>query len=237
MTKLKHLLLCIALLGVVGWGPFTFFPFTLLNSPMPPMESSAWLEEQIKLINSQADNINPNVLKLSLLAYVSARHKGLDDKQLLTIIDYSKPSTERRLWVVDLRYGKVLFNTWVSHGKNSGNVMATSFSNQPGSLKSSIGLFLTQNPYNGGNGYSLRLLGLEQGINDKAYARDIVVHGAWYADPMVIKKYGQIGRSWGCPAVSPAMVQPLIDTIKDNTLVFAYYPDQNWLKHSSFLAG
>ena len=235
MMKLRHLLLLtLALLGTTGWS---FFPFNLFKPGMPDIESTAWMQQQIQSINEQANNIDQNVLKLSLHAYLVARHKGLDDKQLLTIIDYSKPSTERRLWVVDLHQGKVLFNTWVSHGKNSGNVMATSFSNRPGSLKSSIGVFLTDEPYNGGNGYSLRLKGLEEGINDNAYRRDIVMHGAWYVDPNVIKRYGQIGRSWGCPAVSPTMIEPIINTIKDSTLVVAYYPDQTWLRNSSFITG
>lgn len=222
-----------ALLGLVGWGPFSFSFF----SPALSIESADWLKQELSAINAQADNIDRNVLTLSLQAYLKARHQGLDEKELLTIIDYSKPSTERRLWVLDLKKGKVLFNTWVSHGKNSGKVMATSFSNQPGSLKSSIGVFLTDTPYVGGNGYSLRLTGLEQGINDNAYRRDIVVHGAWYADPNTIAKYGQIGRSWGCPAVSPKTAQPLINTIKDKTLIVAYYPDKNWLNHSTYLAG
>jgi L,D-transpeptidase-like protein len=157
---------------------------------------------------------------------------------LLTIIDYSKISSEKRLWVIDLNREKVLFNTWVSHGKNSGSLSATSFSNQPGSLKSSIGVFLTDTtPYMGGNGYSLRLKGLERGINDNAYRRDIVVHGAWYVAPDVARRYGQIGRSWGCPAVSEKLAHPIIDTIKNRTLVFVYSHDRYWLNRSTFLTG
>jgi hypothetical protein len=237
MMKLKSLLFSVALLGVVGWGPFSFFSSTPASSSKPISPTSAdWIKDEMRIINSQANNIDQTVLKLSLHAYLKARDKGMDQKQLLTIIDYSKPSSERRLWVVDMHKGKVLFNTWVTHGKNSGNLLATSFSNQPSSLKSSIGVFLTDLSYNGGNGYSLRLRGLERGINDNAYNRDIVVHGAWYADPGVIKTHGQIGRSWGCPAVSPTIAQPLINTIKENTLLVAYYPDANWLKTSAFVA-
>lgn len=228
MNKIKYLLFLCAFLGTTGWGPFT-------NSTAST-GTSTWLAQQTRAINAQASNINPEVLRLSLTAYAQARRRGLDNKQLLTIIDYSKPSTERRLWVVDMRNDKVLFNTWVSHGKNSGQARATSFSNQPGSLKSSIGVFLTENSYMGGNGYSLRLAGLERGINDNAFNRDIVVHGAWYADPNNVGRYAQLGRSWGCPAVSPKLAKPLIDTIKNNTLVVAYYPDRNWLHNSSFLA-
>jgi hypothetical protein len=223
MRNPKYLLVVLALLCLSGWGPVT------------PSNNDAWIQNQINSIDAQAYNINQKVLKLCLIVYENARHEGLDRKQLLTIIDYSKPSTERRLWVVDMKHSKVLFNTWVSHGKNSGDIMATSFSNAPGSLKSSLGVFVTVTPYTGGNGYSLRLMGLERGFNDNALRRSIVFHGAWYVDPKVIKEYGELGRSWGCPAVSPATVRPLINTIKDNTLVVAYYPDRNWLRNSAFL--
>lgn len=232
--KIKYLLFLIAFLGIAGWGPFSFF-FSQNNEMLG---TQAWLDRESSIIRSQAGNIDPSVLKLSLTAYQKARRLGLNDRQILTIIDYSKPSTEKRLWVVDLRTNRVLFNTYVSHGKNSGNLTATSFSNEPGSLKSSIGVFLTEKPYFGNNGYSLRLIGLEHGINDNAYRRAIVVHGAWYADSNVVKKYGQLGRSWGCPAVSETLARPLIDTIKERTLVFVYSGNERrWLSHSSFLAG
>jgi hypothetical protein len=236
--KIRYaIILTLALLGTVGFGPFEFFSSIFTPMPTLNISSSGWISQEARTITSQASNLSPNVLKLSLEAYMHARQRGMDPKQMLTIIDYSKPSTERRLWVVDVRTGKVLFNTWVTHGKNSGEMMATSFSNEPGSLKSSIGVFETDEPYTGHNGYSLKLSGLERGINDNAYRRDIVVHGAWYANPDIIKQYGQIGRSWGCPAVSPKTAGPLINTIKDRTLVVVYYPDRNWLNHSTFLAG
>lgn len=222
------------MLCLAGWGPFDLF-FT--RTIATPRGNEQWVEQQMKYISSQAENIDNNVLKLGLIAYIHARDQGVTQQSLLTIIDYSKPSIERRLWVIDLKNAKVLFNTWVSHGKNSGKDNATSFSNQPGSLKSSIGVFKTTgHPYNGTYGYALRLIGLEDGINDKAFERAIVFHGAWYADPGVIKKYGSLGRSWGCPAVSEETVQPLINTIKDKTLVVVYYPDRNWLNHSAFFS-
>jgi len=235
LVKIQRYLVSLCIFfSITGWGPFNFFS--------PPVKESAgtqaWIDKEMSRIQSQASNIDTNVLKLSLNAYLNARRRGMDAKQLLTIIDYSKPSSEKRLWVVDLRRAKVLFNTWVTHGKNSGKVNATSFSNQPGSLKSSIGVFLTtRETYVGGNGYSLRMQGLERGINDNAYRRDIVFHGAWYAAGNFAQKYGVLGRSWGCPAVNEEMARPLIDTIKDNTLVVAYYPDRNWLRSSTFLAG
>jgi len=215
---------------LVGWGPVF-----KSNEPLPQTALS-WVGQEISTLNTQASNLDPLVLKRSLEAYVNARHKGLDRKGLLTIIDYSKPSNERRLWVLDLNTNKILFNTWVSHGKNSGQVNATSFSNQPGSLKSSIGVFETEQTYMGGKGLSLRLNGLEKGVNDNALRRDIVIHGAWYVQPSLIHQYAHVGRSWGCPALSPKLVGPIINTIKNNTLVVVYYPDQKWLKSSSFLA-
>lgn len=205
-------------------------PFSSAESEM----SQSWIEKQMLLIKKQA-NIDKNILKLSLQAYAKAQKKGLPDKPVLTVIDYSKPSTEKRLWVFDLKNGKTIFNTWVSHGKNSGGISATSFSNVPGSLKSSIGVFLTGTSYIGKNGYSLHLRGLERGVNDNAYNRSVVIHGADYVNPVTIRKYGGIGRSWGCPAVSRTMAKSIIDTIKNNSLVFAYYPDRKWLRSSQFL--
>lgn len=232
--KKFHLLFLISLISLVGWS----WPSFLYTSPnQEKFGSNVWINKEVQIIQSQASNLNSSVLKLSLQAYVNARKKGLDSKQLLTIIDYSKPSNRRRLWVFDLKQNKVLFNTWVSHGKNSGGVNATSFSNQNGSLKSSIGVFLTDNQsYVGSHGQALRIKGLEHGINDNAYNRNVVFHGAWYVNSDTIKKYGAVGRSWGCPAVSDQLIKPLVNTIKDHTLVFVYYPDQNWIRHSNFLA-
>lgn len=232
--KMKHLLFAFAFFGIVGWGPFGFVG----SSNNEYFGSNAWMQKELSIISSQARNFDPTVIKFALKAYVKARKQGLDSKQLLTIVDYDKSSSDRRLLVVDLRRDRVLFNTWVTHGRNSGKLNATSFSNQRGSLKSSLGVFLTtREPYMGENGYSLRVQGLEPGINDNAFNRDIVFHGAWYAEPNVARQYGALGRSWGCFAVGEDVIKPLINTIKDNTLVVAYYPDRHWLRSSSYLAG
>ncbi len=232
-TNFKYMFFLFTLLGVVGFGPFYYYANT------EPQGSREWVDSEAKIISEQADNFDSTVLKKGLIAYLKARHEGLDSKQILTLIDYDKPSTEKRLLVVDLKTNKVLFNTYVSHGKNSGSVTPTSFSNQPGSLKSSVGVFITTgDPYVGSNGYSLRLIGLEPGINDNAYRRSIVVHGAWYVSPETIQRYGALGRSWGCPAVSDRLARPLINTIKEHTLVFVYSDyDRWWLHNSSFLPG
>lgn len=233
--KFKKALFYIAFLGLFGFS----WPFdsNFFSHPNPEkMGTTLWLEKQIQILKARASNIDTKVLRLSLTAYMNARKKGYGNKELLTVIDYSKPSSEKRLWVFDVKHGRTLMNTWVTHGKNSGGTFAKNFSNKDGSLKSSLGLFVTEDPYIGGNGYSLHLKGLEQGINDNAHRRNVVIHGAWYVNADIIRERGQIGRSWGCPAVSVSQARPLIDTIKDDSLVFAYYPDRNWLSHSRFLA-
>jgi len=226
----------IFLLGLFSLLGLTW-PFSWLfsNYNSEKFGTSAWIQKQSNILQKSTQGIDPKVLRLSLIAYVNTQKKGLAEKPVLTVIDYSKPSTEKRLWVFDIKHGKTLFNTFVSHGKNSGQVIPTSFSNNPGSLKSSIGVFITDEPYIGDKGYALRLKGLEQGVNNNAYRRDIVIHGAWYVSLDTIRKYGQIGRSFGCPAVPEKEIKPLIDTIKEDTVVFAYYPDQAWLKQSPFL--
>ena len=236
MKIIKFLLLPFLILTLCGFTSPLSWLFMPANHE--PYGTTEWLNKEMQILQAQASNIDANVLRLSLVAYLNAQRRGyIDRKQLLTVIDFSKPSNERRLWVFDLARGRALYNTWVSHGKNSGGVNATSFSNSIGSLKSSLGLYLTEEPYTGGVGYALRLRGLEPGVNDNAYRRDIVVHGAWYVNTDTIRRYGQIGRSWGCPAVGSDLARPLINTIKDHTLLFAYYPDRSWLSHSQFLTG
>lgn len=137
------------------------------------------------------------------------------NKDILTVIDFSKPSTEKRMFVIDLKNKKVLYSTVVSHGKNSGSNYATSFSNVSGSYQSSLGFYVTENVYMGKNGYSLVLNGLEKGINDKAKERAIVVHGAKYANPSTIASSGRLGRSLGCPALPESLAEPIINTIKE----------------------
>ena len=186
-------------------------------------------------ILSRAQGLNPHVLELALNAYHKLYQQGYDKQQMLTIIDYSKPSTERRLWVIDLKSLEVPFYELVAHGKNSGDNVPDQFSDKPESLASSIGVYLTGNPYMGKHGYSLHLQGLEAGFNDKAYAREIVLHAASYVSESFAKIHGRLGRSWGCPAVSQAVSTPMINNIKQGTVLVAYYPDKNWLNHSAYI--
>ena len=194
------------------------------------------VQNEINQFRGKATGLNPKALQLGLEAYSKARQEGLDKQQILTIVDYTKPSTARRLWVLDLNTHTVLFNDYVAHGQNSGGNYANTFSDRPESLESSLGVFLTASTYEGKHGYSLRIKGLEKGFNDRAESRDIVFHRADYATAQFAQAHGRLGRSWGCFAVSPAIADSLIHTIKNGTLVFAYYPDPSWLSKSQFLS-
>lgn len=156
-------------------------------------------------------------------------------REVLTLIDFSRPSTDERLFVFDMEQRKLLFSSVVSHGKNSGENYATSFSNEYGSYKSSLGFYLTESTYQGRNGYSLILNGLEKGINDRARERAIVVHGAAYANPSVASKGGRLGRSFGCPALPQKISRPIIDAIKGGSVVYIYAESPDYLAHSSIL--
>ncbi len=185
--------------------------------------------------NVQIKGINPRVLQLALKAHQKANAMGVAKKSTMTIIDYSLPSTARRMWVVDMNKNKVIYNTLVAHGSGSGGNVAQHFSDKPGSLQTSLGVFVTGKTYQGKHGLSLTLHGLEQGINGNAERRKIVVHGANYVNDNMAKNLGRLGRSWGCPALDTRLSTPIINTIKEGSLVFAYYPDDKWLKRSKFL--
>jgi hypothetical protein len=184
----------------------------------------------------QAPGLRPNVLRLAIDASQCAEERGLVKRRnLLTVIDYSLPTSEPRLFVFDLASKKLLFRELVAHGKNSGGNIANFFSNASGSLATSLGLYVTADTYFGGNGYSLRLRGLEEGINDMAWDRLIVMHGASYVSREAVKVLGRLGRSWGCPAVRAEIAQKIIDTVRGGSPVFAYYPDKRWLASSAFI--
>lgn len=180
--------------------------------------------------------VSAQVLDLALNAVSCGLASGdLAAPPTLTLIDYSLPSARPRLWVFDLRSGQLLFKELVAHGRNSGDGVATRFSDVMGSRQSSLGLFLTADTYVGQNGYSLRLDGLEPGFNSQARARAIVMHGAKYVDPAIASTSGRVGRSWGCPALREAVARQLIDTVRGGGVIFSYYPDPAWLRTSKFL--
>lgn len=167
--------------------------------------------------------LSPQALAAALDAISCARSRGVSERSgLLTLIDYSLPSTQPRLWVLDLERGRVLFHELVAHGAESGDNYAVRFSNNEGSRQTSLGLFLTGSTYEGGNGYSLRLRGLDPGLNDRAEERAIVMHGAWYVSADQIRRFGRLGRSWGCPALAKSIAPRVIDRIKNGTFLFAW---------------
>jgi hypothetical protein len=212
--------------GVVLAGLLVALP----GSAGPPLSYS------LEALVAAAPGLDAKVLGLALRASDCARRRGaLPESNTLTVIDYSRPSTEPRLFVLDTRRGALLDREWVAHGKQSGGNRSRFFSNEPGSLRSSLGLFVTRDTYVGQHGPSLRLDGLEPGVNDRALERSIVMHGASYVSSSFIAKHGRLGRSWGCPALAPEAAMRVIEQIRDGSPVFAYYPDPAWLASSPFL--
>ena len=166
--------------------------------------------------------------KIAMEGFYLLKEIGLVEKDILTVIDFSMSSAKKRLWVIDLSSNTILYNTVVSHGKNSGGEYANSFSNAQNSNKSSLGFYTTGETYNGKHGLSLKLDGQEQGLNNNARARAVVVHGAGYANPSILKSQGYLGRSQGCPAIPEALKTEIIKTIKDKSCVFIYHPSRNY---------
>jgi hypothetical protein len=205
-----------------------------VDAPVPvtaALAAPAALPEAVPAVTStpratfakDVKGLSPEVLAMALDAVECARARGVSGREdLLTVIDYSLPSTEPRLWVLDLERGEVLFHELVAHGAGTGDNYATRFSNVKDSRQTSLGLFRTAGTYQGGNGYSLKLEGLDKGINDRAEERYIVMHGAWYVSPEQIRSQGRLGRSWGCPALSQEIAPTVIDTIKGGSFIFSY---------------
>ena len=179
--------------------------------------------------------MSPALISKVLITLKCAKSRHTNHNHILTVIDYSRPSNEKRLWVFDLNKNKMLFHTYVSHGITSGALFTNQFSNRNNSKASSLGVYKTDKAYYGRHGLSLKLAGLERGFNDRAFGRAIVMHSAWYMDEKFIKKYGRPGRSWGCPAIPIALKKSLINTIKDNALFVVYYPGEKWVLHSKYL--
>lgn len=188
-----------------------------------------------RALQQLAPDANPKVIQLAVHATHCALAKGQPAADKLAIIDYSLPSTSKRLWVFDLKHRDLDYHELVAHGMRTGKNYAVRFSNRRSSHESSLGLYRTLNPYYGRNGYSLRLQGLEPGFNSNAYSRGIVVHGADYVSRSFINDNGRLGRSWGCPAVRESVTRSLINTLKGGNYLFAYYPNKAWLNQSKFL--
>lgn len=164
-----------------------------------------------------------------------AGKKSLRNTDIISIADLSKPSTEKRLYIININTGEVLFHTLVAHGKNSGQQYATNFSNDESSFESSLGFYITADTYEGKHGYSLRLNGCENGFNNNACKRAIVVHGASYVSESFIEQNGYLGRSHGCPAVPAQLSKKIIDIIKNGSCLFVYSPSKKYLSRSAIL--
>lgn len=189
------------------------------------------------IIFEQGHELNEEVFFKAITGFDNLKKAGLlsQDSHLLTICDFSMSSNTKRLWVIDTQEKKILFNSLVAHGKNTGEEFATNFSNTESSLQSSMGFYITDTTYTGDNGYSLRLLGMDKGFNDAAYKRAIVMHGANYVSEQFAAMHKRIGRSWGCPAIPKDLTVPIINTIKGRNCLFIYYPDENYLSSSEWL--
>jgi len=189
------------------------------------------------------ESLNTKHFDLPSLSSFSLAIKGFEklqaaskiEKNLLTVVDFSLSANEKRLWVIDLELKEILFQTYVAHGRNTGNEYAESFSNVPESFQSSLGFYLTAETYYGKHGYSLRLDGLEKGINDKARERAIVIHGADYATENFINKHGRLGRSLGCPSLPKQESESIIDAIKERSCLFIYFPSEAYESKSHLI--
>jgi hypothetical protein len=196
-----------------------------LAAPQPPASIQAELARA-------APGLNPQALEHALAAMHCALEHGAAPARRLALIDYSLPSSQPRLWLFDLQRRRVLLHEWVAHGRESGEDFAERFSNAPGSHRTSLGLFRTAESYHGRHGYSLRMDGLETGINDRARERAIVIHGAAYVSRDWLHAHGRLGRSLGCPAVRLEVARLLVDQLQGGQFLFAWHPQQDWLQGS-----
>lgn len=235
-TRTKTILLaasCTALIIFAGFHP-TAHPSNN-NRPIP---SPSFAQEVYQQITQSGIQLSEELFKLALMGFEKLNAQGrLSRDSILTMIDFTKSSKEKRMFVVDLKSRELLYQTVVAHGRNTGEEYARRFSNTASSHQSSLGFYITGDPYNGSNGYSLTLEGVEKGFNDKARERAIVVHGAPYASESMILRKGYLGRSFGCPSLPPDINDQVINRIKKGNCLFIYYPDQNYLRHSGLLNG
>lgn len=194
-------------------------------------------EEVYSVLHLADFGLSTDAFRFALRGFERLRKDGkLLNESVLTIIDFSQSSNKKRMYVIDLYRKALLFNTYVAHGKNTGDEFAEKFSNIPGTFQSSLGFYLTENMAIGSKvGLSLILKGLEKGINDRAEEREIIMHGAKYATEEFIKKNGMLGRSYGCPSLPPELVEPVAETIKNGSLLFIYHPDNNYIRKSPVL--
>lgn len=197
-----------------------------------PVKTEKSIAEELYEEMALAEMIQFEAFEQALQGYQTLHPRNRD---ILSIIDFTRPSTQKRMVVLDMNQHKVLYHTVVAHGRNSGENYAVSFSNRHGSFQSSLGFYTTDNTYQGGNGYSLVLNGLEKGINDQAKARAVVIHGADYVSQAMIKNTGRLGRSYGCPALPRELNRPIINTIKNGTLLYIYAKNEAYLAQTKII--
>jgi hypothetical protein len=244
MRRYGTLLSSAAFIFVLGIF-FSLFSCTLPVPTCQATESSSgdsvvafqpYIQSLYEAIGLKKKGLDFGIFRYALIGYYNLKRRdAISRTGIITIVDFRKSSNESRFYVIDLIGQKVLYQTLVAHGKNSGDVYARHFSNAAGSLKSSLGFFVTGDSYNGEYGYSLYLYGMDGRFNDKAKARGIVVHGAPYVTRSFLKEYGKIGRSQGCPALPAGPHIHIIDTIKGGTCLFQFYDDKRYVQKSALL--
>ena len=224
---------------------YKFLPFFMLffmsfstktevaNTASFAKDETVSLAAKIEMVYYSLDRNNLELPQITCFqkameGYYSLRAKGVVQKEILTVIDFSLSSAKKRMWVIDLNSNEILIHTFVSHGMNSGGEYANKFSNATNSNQSSLGFYTTGEVYNGKHGISLKLDGQERGINSNARSRALVIHGAYYANPSVIRSQGYLGRSQGCPAIPEAVKKQVIKTIKNKSCIFIYHPSKSY---------
>lgn len=237
---MKNLIVVVLLVSIAGFVTLNSKPLDSLNKSTGKPAKDARPKEVISASKLLYEDINlEGILKFDVFekaynGYINLKPQ-FRNSDIITVIDFSLPSTSKRMYVIDIINKKLLYHTIVSHGKNSGELYATNFSNRHGSLQSSLGFFITENTYQGSNGYSLVINGLEKNINDQAKARAVVIHGADYCNQNVIQNLGRLGRSYGCPALPRDLNAPIINTIKNGSMLFIYADDKGYLASSKVL--
>lgn len=209
-----------------------------ITTHMAASETDAYIARIYKKIDfGKHESPSAEVFKMAMQGYLNLKNAGKlnDDRQVLSIADFTKSANDHRLWIIDLKTNKLLTYTYVAHGQGSGEEYATAFSNKENSHQSSIGFYVTGETYVGEHGTSLRLHGMDKGYNSAALDRGIVVHAADYVCKDFIAGNQRLGRSWGCPALNPKLAPGIINTIKDGTCLFIYYPKKAYLKTAYWL--
>jgi len=211
-----------------------------IASTIPDKNTNTSFETKVATLYSEFSTNNASipampVFEKAMKGYEQLEEKGKVGKKILTVVDFGLSSTKKRMWIMNMDTKEVLFHTYVSHGKNTGGEFATKFSNTVNSLQSSLGFYVSAETYYGKNGLSLFIDGMEKGFNNNARKRYVVIHGADYAEPNFISRIGRLGRSYGCPAVPNTIAKDVIDTIKDESVVYIHKNNKDYLNNSPLL--